>query len=422
MKRFFGFAFLLLISSALLSACGGDHMPLPIQSAQDGTGPGSTDTGGEPVPGFEPTIRGIFQQRCSACHNGAGLPDWTDYGTASRNGENIVGRITLPSDHPRAMPPSNSTGMTNEERELVIAWVEGGTPRNEVVPTGSDMGDGPTPDEVPETADETDSGSDESPEPTPDSETPTQPDTPETPVEMPEGEIFFEPTARSIFDQRCSLCHNGTALRSWTNYQNAFSARDEIARRITLPDGHSQKMPPGNATGMTDEERRIIVEWVEQGAPLREEAPVNESEPDDEPDGMPPPAEEPPVSEPEVPEAVTFQVLVDEIFSQSCMPCHSATGRAGGLALVPDSSFSSEFVLDNILGEDRNGRPHTGADLDDLLVRPGAPDPEDSFLIAKVIEDPAIRTAKGKPTRMPIGHPPLTDGEIEMIQDWIRSL
>src|SRR5690606_4597623 len=98
----------------------------------------------EAAPGFEPTIRDIFQARCSMCHTGAPLPDWTNYSTASSNGDNIVFRITLPDGHPQQMPPGNSTGLTDDERELIVAWVDAGAPRNAVAPTGSGGGDIPT--------------------------------------------------------------------------------------------------------------------------------------------------------------------------------------------------------------------------------------------------------------------------------------
>ncbi len=64
----------------------------------------------------------------------------------------------------------------------------------------------------------------------------------------------------SIIEQRCSTCHSGAAaplgVRLETREQIEARAAD-IERQVS-----SRAMPPGNATGMTDEERDVLAAWV----------------------------------------------------------------------------------------------------------------------------------------------------------------
>jgi uncharacterized membrane protein len=40
------------------------------------------------------------------------------------------------------------------------------------------------------------------------------------------------------------------------------------AREIALQAGYSHAMPPGNVTGMTQEERALVVAWYREGSSL----------------------------------------------------------------------------------------------------------------------------------------------------------
>jgi len=64
-------------------------------------------------------------------------------------------------------------------------------------------------------------------------------------------------------EQRCGICHNqSTPQPNWGVYQVAFARRDSINMRLS-----NRSMPPGNATQMTDEERNMVLNWIQQGAP-----------------------------------------------------------------------------------------------------------------------------------------------------------
>jgi uncharacterized membrane protein len=73
-------------------------------------------------PTYTSDIRPIFERRCSQCHNASwAAKNWLDYDTAYANRILIKTRVSN-----ETMPPSNQTGMTKEERDLVIKWIDGG--------------------------------------------------------------------------------------------------------------------------------------------------------------------------------------------------------------------------------------------------------------------------------------------------------
>ena len=67
-------------------------------------------------------------------------------------------------------------------------------------------------------------------------------------------------SSRSIAE-RCATCHAGVSapLGVRLETQEEIEARvDDIERQAVL----TQAMPPGNATGMTEEERELLAAWV----------------------------------------------------------------------------------------------------------------------------------------------------------------
>ncbi len=74
----------------------------------------------EPVSTAE--VQSVIAQRCATCHSGASAPLGIRLETAAQieaRADDIERQAVLT----RAMPPGNSTGMTDEERELLSAWV-----------------------------------------------------------------------------------------------------------------------------------------------------------------------------------------------------------------------------------------------------------------------------------------------------------
>src|SRR6266853_4370327 len=78
-----------------------------------------------------------------------------------------------------------------------------------------------------------------------------------------------------IFMGKCFRCHNDQTrfLNNWLNYKTTFADRWEIKRRVWdswRGEYFKQPMPTGNSPEsevMTEEERAIIKEWVDTGAP-----------------------------------------------------------------------------------------------------------------------------------------------------------
>ncbi|MBA3566794.1 MAG: urate hydroxylase PuuD [Actinobacteria bacterium] len=67
-------------------------------------------------------VQAVIEERCAACHSGASAP----LGIRLETNAEITTRaddIERQAVQTRAMPPGNSTGMTEDERELLAAWV-----------------------------------------------------------------------------------------------------------------------------------------------------------------------------------------------------------------------------------------------------------------------------------------------------------
>ncbi|MGH7973783.1 MAG: c-type cytochrome [Limisphaerales bacterium] len=114
-----------------------------------------------------------------------------------------------------------------------------------------------------------------------------------------------------IFMGKCARCHSDQErlLPNWDDYKTAHARRMEIKRRIWdayKGEYYKQPMPAGDgpeARSLTERERQIVREWVEEGAPLGTL-----------------PKEEDSGSKPQ-------QIQHGkQLFAMVCTPCHQATG------------------------------------------------------------------------------------------------
>jgi uncharacterized membrane protein len=72
-------------------------------------------------------VEAIVGERCASCHSGSSAPN----GVRLETREQIVARaedIERQAVDSRAMPPGNATGMTDEERAALAAWIAAGAP------------------------------------------------------------------------------------------------------------------------------------------------------------------------------------------------------------------------------------------------------------------------------------------------------
>lgn len=113
-----------------------------------------------------------------------------------------------------------------------------------------------------------------------------------------------------IFAGKCARCHNQQSmLGNWLDYKTAFGDRHEIERRVWDSwKGHyyKQTMPAGNgpeALSLTEQEREVIKEWVDSGAPCG--SPAAETAPSSRPDRL---------------------EKGKHLFATVCAACHQATG------------------------------------------------------------------------------------------------
>ena len=66
-----------------------------------------------------------------------------------------------------------------------------------------------------------------------------------------------------IFEKRCASCHKYLDGKNWMHYDTAKKFALSIKAKLL-----SNEMPPGNSTGLTDSERLLIIQWVDQGTNL----------------------------------------------------------------------------------------------------------------------------------------------------------
>lgn len=104
---------------------------------------------------------------------------------------------------------------------------------------------------------------------------------------------------------------------------------------------------------------------------------------------------------------LTVERIYTEVIVPKCLPCHSNGTGAGILDLS-----TADKTYNNMVGIMSKENPNMA------LVDPGKPAAKDSYLTAKIIEDPEFRLAQ----RMPFRGDPLSNEEIEMIKEWILGL
>lgn len=81
------------------------------------------------------------------------------------------------------------------------------------------------------------------------------------------GEKVSFSVAQSIIQSRCFTCHSGPGARVGVNFDTSAEIK-KYAERIKARAVDSTGMPQGNATGMTDAERKTLGQWIAQGASL----------------------------------------------------------------------------------------------------------------------------------------------------------
>jgi uncharacterized membrane protein len=81
--------------------------------------------------------------------------------------------------------------------------------------------------------------------------------------EQQEVEVTFKKDILALIQNRCSLCHSqNSGLPFWEDFSTLLANIDKVNQRVVV----KKDMPRGNATNMTEEEREILAQWIEDGA------------------------------------------------------------------------------------------------------------------------------------------------------------
>ncbi|PIQ24046.1 hypothetical protein COW36_05875 [bacterium (Candidatus Blackallbacteria) CG17_big_fil_post_rev_8_21_14_2_50_48_46] len=122
MKKSILLSFAAILTSSMLFACSSSQIGTPSTPSTE-TGSGSGTTTGTTVAFAK--IQSIVENRCVTCHGGGR----TEAGINLSSPESIkayanqIRRTTVSS---RSMPEGNSTGMTQDERDLLGQWIAAG--------------------------------------------------------------------------------------------------------------------------------------------------------------------------------------------------------------------------------------------------------------------------------------------------------
>ena len=67
-----------------------------------------------------------------------------------------------------------------------------------------------------------------------------------------------------MIEERCATCHSGASAPLGVRLETEaeITARAEDIERQAV---QTRSMPPGNATGMTEDERKLLAAWLAEG-------------------------------------------------------------------------------------------------------------------------------------------------------------
>ncbi len=172
---------------------------------------------------YKLVLERALQKSCVGCHstplgNKGGL-NLETYENIFANKDEIRSRVSG-----RTMPPASVPALSNEQVDLILAWIDSGAPRVPGDPP-------PTPVELPV----------------------VEPPVVEPPVVEPP--ISFDDVRTQVLQVSCTTCH-----AKFVNYEKVFPKIKAIKSLI-----ESGAMPMGGV--LTDQQKSLILNWIEAGAP-----------------------------------------------------------------------------------------------------------------------------------------------------------
>jgi uncharacterized membrane protein len=219
----------LTASVILLSACG-FKVDKQGADAASANGLSAYTASSGTIPGYTTLRSQIFASQCISCHGSSGGVNLETYSSAVAAASQIRNAVVVS----KVMPPSGP--LNDTELQAVQAWLDGGTPENDVAGTPSS----PTPSSTP------------APTSTP-SSTPTS-----------SGNVTYAQVNSQVFTPSCVACHSGSRASSGVDlstYSNVVSNISMI-QQVALS---AQSMPPSQP--LSSSAQTLLKTWISQGTP-----------------------------------------------------------------------------------------------------------------------------------------------------------
>lgn len=219
---------------------------------------------------FKIVNEAVIQPACLSCHSDA---------AGNKGGLNLEGYAKVFAEKnaikdlvaKKEMPPATRGPIDDRQIKMIIDWIEAGAHENGKLAGGEP----PAPPAQPPTEPQppvTPPPVIEPPvtEPPVVVQPPTQPPVQPPPVEPPvvppaQEKIYFAQVFEKVIKTNCFNCHAAPANRGGVNletYANVFASRHEIKFEV-----ENGTMPTKRGTPLTDEQKKMIISWIEQGAP-----------------------------------------------------------------------------------------------------------------------------------------------------------
>lgn len=174
----------------------------------------------------------------------------------------------------------------------------------------------------------------------------------------------------NIIKPKCTSCHGNSGGVNLENYDNVFTNRHNIHQAV-FAEGI---MPPKGKGILTDDEKRLLWNWLDMGCP--KESPNGGS-------GNTPPPED---------LKATYDSINKNIFQNKCVSCHKPGEDGERVSLAKKDLLNSPLEL----------------------VIPENPDESGLVIAIERTDDKRMPLAKE-------GYGPLSDKEKEVIRNWIAN-
>ncbi len=209
-----------------------------------------------------------------------------------------------------------------------------------------------------------------------------------TTLGKPKTPLNFAMVEAAVFEAKCCRCHSNETknsgnlnLETYANVRAALSAiQDDIV---------SETMPKAPGLPLSEEERVMLLQWIQMGAP--EVGPVT---PTPTPTITPTPTPAPTPDPPTPGLMPTFSSINSLIIRAKCFDCHNANGKASDAPFEKYEDIVAGFIVIPKLPDKSSLLKHILPGAKKLMPPPdskyNAIAPEDALIIRQWILDGAL--------------------------------